>query len=282
MIQDIYPHRLNNEYVPDAFSNSESVVLCFSGGKLLCSIKEDEVITLPLMRDISSAPSAEGMTYLFSLDNIKYFLSPAPENPVSENFEYREINVFRRIKPAELRLVIITGYHLYLWYSGNRYCGRCGHTTVPDNYERMLRCPECGNMIFPRIMPSVIVGVIHGDQLLLTRYNRPESRLAALVAGFTEIGETAEETVRREVMEEVGLKVKNIRYYKSQPWGISAGGLLLGFWCDVDGDPTIHVDGTELVEAAWLSRENILENYTDNEVALTSNMIMTFARKGEN
>lgn len=80
-------------------------------------------------------------------------------------------------------------------------------------------------MIFPRINPSVIVAVTHGDYLLLTQYaNRPGATRTALIAGFTEFGETAEQTVHREVMEEVGLKIKNLRYYKSQPWGISGGG----------------------------------------------------------
>ena len=94
-------------------------------------------------------------------------------------------------------------------------------------------CPECHNTVYPRIMPAVIVGVINGDKLLLTKY-RTGFKYNALIAGFTEIGETVEETVKREVMEEAGIKVNNIRYYKSQPWG-SANDILLGFFCDVKG-----------------------------------------------
>ena len=82
----------------------------------------------------------------------------------------------------------------------------------------------------------------------------------------------------REVMEEVGLKVKNLRYYKSQPWGISGGGLLLGYWCELDGDDeTIHLDNFELADGAWVSREELRENYTGNGIALTSEMISEFA-----
>ena len=133
-------------------------------------------------------------------------------------------------------------------------------------------------MIFPRINPSVIVAVTHGDYLLLTQYaNRPGATRTALIAGFTEFGETAEQTVRREVMEEVGLKVKNLRYYKSQPWGISGGGLLLGYWCELDGDETIHLDNFELADGAWVSREELRRDYRDNGVALTSEMIARFA-----
>ena len=81
----------------------------------------------------------------------------------------------------------------------------------------MMRCSACGNTVYPKIAPAVIVGVINGDKILLTKYNGRAYKKYALIAGFTEIGETAEETVAREVMEEAGIKVKDITYYKSQP-----------------------------------------------------------------
>ena len=109
----------------------------------------------------------------------------------------------------------------------------------------MLSCPSCKNTVFPKIALAVIVGVTNGDKILMTKYADREYKRYALVAGFTEIGETAEETVCREVMEEVGLHVKNIHYYKSQPWGVD-GNVLMGFYCDLDGDDTIHLDTTRL------------------------------------
>lgn len=118
----------------------------------------------------------------------------------------------------------------------------------------------------------MIVGVKNGEYLLLTRYRRG-FRHNALVAGFCEIGETVEETVSREVMEEVGLKVRNIRYYKSQPWGI-ASDLLMGFYCEVDGDDTIHRDGNELKYAEWVRREDIVLQPSD--YSLTNEMMKRF------
>ena len=118
------------------------------------------------------------------------------------------------------------------------------------------------------------VRALDGDRLLLTKYaNRPGSVNYALVAGFTEIGETLEETVQREVMEEVGLKVKNIRYYKSQPWSFSST-LLCGFFCDVDGDTSITLDTNELALAEWFARENI--PVEDDGISLTREMIRVF------
>ena len=122
-------------------------------------------------------------------------------------------------------------------------------------------------------MPAVIVAVTNGDEIVLTRYANRSFSYHALVAGFTEIGETLEETVRREVMEEVGLKVKNIRYYKSQPWAV-AGDILTGYFCDVDGDPAIRVDEQELKEAVWVKREDV--DGQPDDFSLTNEMMMVF------
>lgn len=135
-----------------------------------------------------------------------------------------------------------------------------------------MRCLSCGQTEYPKICPAVIVAVTKGDQLLLTKYAGRSFRRYALIAGFTEIGETVEETVQREVMEEVGLKVKNIRYYKSQPWSFS-GTLLMGFFADLDGDDHIHLDENELSVAEWHSREEVPE---DDGISLTREMMQVF------
>lgn len=138
----------------------------------------------------------------------------------------------------------------------------------------MMRCPKCGNLIFPRINPAVTVAVTHEDKLLVSRYNgRKQTNLYALIAGFVEIGEFAEECVAREVMEEVGLKVKNIRYYGSQPWGF-AGNLQIGYTAEVDGDDRIVLDREELETAFFISREELEMNPV--RPALTQEMIEAF------
>ena len=123
------------------------------------------------------------------------------------------------------------------------------------------------------ISPAVIVAITNGDSILLSKYADREYKKYALIAGFTEVGETVEETIQREVMEEVGLNVKNIRYYKSQPWSFT-GSLLLGFFCDVDGDDTIHMDSNELSIAKWVKREEISD--LDSDISLTNEMITQF------
>mgnify|MGYP002327687581 FL=1 len=135
-------------------------------------------------------------------------------------------------------------------------------------------CDSCKNHFYPRIMPAVIVGVIQKekDQILLTKYKTGISYYA-LVAGFTEIGETLEETVAREVLEETGLHVKNIRYYKSQPWGI-ANDILAGFFCEAEGDATIRMDASELKLAQWVNRKDV--PLQPDDASLTNEMMQIF------
>ena len=135
-------------------------------------------------------------------------------------------------------------------------------------------------VIYPKISPGVIVAVIDPatERIVLTKYaGRPQVHYA-LVAGFTEIGESIEQTVAREVMEEVGLKVKNLVFYKSQPWSYSDT-LLVGFYCEVDGSTEITVDHSELKVAEWFTREEALPRENDR-VSLTAEMIRRFKKLG--
>ena len=132
-------------------------------------------------------------------------------------------------------------------------------------------------MEYPKLCPAVIVAVTHGDRLLLSKYAGRGHTNYALIAGFAEIGETIEETVKREVMEEVGLKVKNLRYYKSQPWSFTDT-LLFGFYVDLDGEEDITLDREELALAQWFDRDKLPEPAANG--SLTSEMITMF-RNGE-
>ena len=269
MIQDIGPVRLDNSFYT-ADPVPESTVFVFSQNALLCRYDAaEETIRLPCCRDLTGAPA---LTYLFSIGEQRFFL--ARQETALPGWEMHPIQEVRRFHVEDHRTMfaVFTAFHLWKWYSTNRFCGACGQPTEHSLTERALVCPACGNMIYPRINPAVIIGVISGDRLLITRYRRGYVH-NALVAGFTEIGETAEQTVSREVMEEAGIRVKNIRYYKSQPWGV-ASDLLLGFFCEADGDDTIHMDENELKYAAWLRPEEI--ELQPNQYSLTNEMMRVF------
>jgi len=270
MLQDIQPRHLNNQYHPQPIGPGAKICV-FRSQDILVSRREEEVV-LPdweMLRD-----EIEKHVYLFSVDGQPYFLAQLKEGaPLPEGFMFDNVRSHRKLQPKYTVYAEMTAWHLYMWYRDNRFCGRCAHPTQHDGRQRMLKCPECGNMIFPKICPAIIVAVTNGDKLLLTKYSGRGYKNYALIAGFTEIGESAEDTVRREVFEEAGVHVKNIRYWNTQPWGIEAD-LLLGYFADLDGSPEITMDREELSLAGWYSREEM--NIPADDVSLTNDMIRAF------
>ena len=272
MLQDMDVGRLENEF-QNLAADAADTVLCFHEGQVLICRGADDELMLPTLSQIDGWRKFAPPCYLFRMQARNFFLW-TDSAPVSiGGFSYEPARQLRQLKSKEICYGIMTGWHLYNWYRTNRLCGCCGTPTVHDDKERMLRCPACGNMIFPRISPAVIVAVTDGDRILLSKYAGRAYTRYALLAGYTEIGETMEQTVHREVMEEVGLQVKNLRYYKSQPWGVD-GNVLMGFFCDLDGDDTIHIDENELAMAAWYPRDAIPAK--DDGISLTREMIRVF------
>jgi NAD+ diphosphatase len=143
--------------------------------------------------------------------------------------------------------------HVLDWATTSRFCGRCGAATVPSERERCMVCPECSLTIYPRIAPAVIVLVRKGELALLARNARFPLPFFSTIAGFSNIGETLEETVRREVLEEVGVRVGSTRYFGSQPWPFP-NSLMLAFMAAWDSGE-IKVDQDEIAEANWFSAD---------------------------
>lgn len=269
MIQDIAPSRMNNRYLT-VCPKADDCVLCFDrDGRILVRV-EDRKIYFTTAKDVSLKKAV----YLFSIDRTAYFMGCPDADCSVPGFEYssiRELRDISRCSGPEL-FAVFTAFHLWNWYTDNRFCGRCGGKNEIHTAERALRCTCCGHIVYPRINPAVIIGVIRNGCLLITRYRSGYAH-NALVAGFTEIGETLEQTVEREVMEETGLRVRNIRYYKSQPWGM-AQDLLAGFFCEADGDEEIRMDQNELKYAEWVSRQDII--LQPNSLSLTNEMMKEF------
>ncbi len=289
MIQDIYPHIYHNEYIPTKPGEKDGVFVFYQGRVMLETLADEEGESDIERLAIPSASlfAEDDLQYLFRIDRTSYFLymghmtsgGIGDEGHLHlEGFDYYSTRLFRKLMPKDLCFAGMTAWHLFTWYRDHRFCGRCGAKTRPGSGERVLICPACGNQIYPVIAPAVIVAVVCRNRILLTRYRDRPYRGVALIAGFCEIGETVEETVAREVMEEAGLRVKNLRYYKSQPWGF-ADNLLMGYYCELEGDETVHLDDQELAVAEWVSREEIGQEQAD--LSLTADMIMHFKEYGE-
>ncbi|UNK51130.1 NAD(+) diphosphatase [Lysobacter sp. S4-A87] len=141
------------------------------------------------------------------------------------------------------------------WRSRHRHCGVCGGEVALSRAGWQGRCTQCGAEHYPRTDPAVIVAVSDGARLLLGRQKTWQARRYSVIAGFVEPGESLEQTVAREVLEETGVRVRRCRYLASQPWPFP-GALMLGFSADAEGDePQV---GDELEEARWFTREEVL------------------------
>jgi NAD+ diphosphatase len=149
----------------------------------------------------------------------------------------------------------IQSHFLIRWDKIHQYCGSCGQKTKhrPPAFERY--CEICKLSFFPRISPSIIVRVTRGEDILMSRSPHFPPGVYGLIAGFIEAGETAEQAVHREVFEETGLKIKNLRYYGSQPWPFPDA-LMLAFTADYD-EGELKVDYFELEDAGWYHKKNL-------------------------
>jgi NAD+ diphosphatase len=144
---------------------------------------------------------------------------------------------------------------LVLWNRNHHFCGRCGGLTENKVDERARVCPQCGLINYPRLSPAVIVAVLKDHQILLAHSQRFPTKFYSVLAGFVEPGETLEACVKREILEEVSIRVKNIRYFGSQPWPFPDS-LMVGFTAEYAGGD-IHIDPSEITDAGWFSANEL-------------------------
>lgn len=271
MIQDIFPHEYHNEM---SFQSAapDDLAFCFTPEGAVYARCTDGHLRLPTVAQAGVSPQT--LQYLFSVDGRACFLCEQPAAlREADGWTSFSTGALRQCETDEMLFACAAAGSLWRWYQNTRFCGRCGARLEKSRSERAMVCPVCQNTIYPKICPAVIVAVHDGDRLVLTRYrNRPVTNLA-LVAGFNEIGETIEQTVHREVLEETGLRVKNLRFYKSQPW-VFTDSLLFGFYAELDGSDTITVEEDELAEAGWYPREAVPEDRA--HISLTAEMIERF------
>jgi NAD+ diphosphatase len=159
-----------------------------------------------------------------------------------------------RVEPA---LFYLAGRAVQLvdWHNSHRFCGRCGTAMADHAEDRAKVCPECGLVNYPRLSPSIIVLVTRGDEMLLARNANWPTGMYSTLAGFVEVGESIEQTVHREVEEEVGVRVKNLRYLGSQSWPFP-NSLMLGFHAEYDSGDIVCQEG-EIADARWFRYDEL-------------------------
>jgi len=147
----------------------------------------------------------------------------------------------------------------------HKFCGQCGKQMLTITWEVAAQCKGCGHRTYPRISPAVIMAVIKDGQILLGKNKRHKGEIYSVLAGFVEVGETLEQTVAREVKEEAGINIKNIRYVSSQPWPFPHN-IMVGYIADYDSGEIV-IDTNELIDADWYSADNLPEIPGEHTIA---------------
>jgi NAD+ diphosphatase len=276
MINEIFPHRFDNQFVAANTIAEEDYILCYNENLLLLKINGDE-FELPRKKDVSGAVNTAQSTFLFALDDVRCFLIWDGPKEGNGQFIFKEISFLRTMKPQEIAWAGIVGFQLRNWYAQNKFCGTCGSKTREKPDERAIICPDCATTVFPKISPAIIVAILCKDRILLAHNANFPGNRHSLFAGYVDIGETLEEAVVREVKEEAGLDVGNIRYYKSQPWPFS-GSLMIGFFAEADDTQPVCTDNVEITEATWFTRGNLPDH--PPKISIAGEMIDRF-EKGE-
>ena len=259
MIQEIAPRVYNPTFIQGKSPKPYSYLIYFKSNKVL--LKNASPFDIPTFSGFENlVPNIyENAIYLFSIDNMEYYLiRELPDFKDESNvFSYQELILFRSFSPNYHAFAVITASQIYRWINSRKFCGHCGNENEMSKSERALVCPKCKATEYPKISPAVIVAIIdrEKDKILLTKYKLGYPYYA-LVAGYIEIGETPEETVIREVKEEVGINIKNLKPYKIQPWSYSDA-LMLGFVAELDGSSELNIQKDELEFAGWFTRKEV-------------------------
>ena len=162
-----------------------------------------------------------------------------------------QLRLYNARNTEDTAMKVFRAKALASWTDSTRHCAQCGGTLTPHKELTALQCSECGKIVFPRIEPCIIVLVRKGDKMLLARHAQRNQDIYACIAGFMEAGETAEQTVRRELMEETGITVKNIKYFGTQSWPFPSQ-LMIAFTAEWESGE-INPQDDELSDAGWFS-----------------------------
>ncbi len=217
---------------------------------------------------VSEAPGLEGLPfgkgelidgaechYMGELAGKACFYGETAEADAPNGMVFKDLRAILEMMDEDIFLVAGRAFQLLNWRRTHRFCGRCGAHTVPAADEQALCCEACKAVYYPKLSPAIIAVVVDGERILLAHNKRFRAGYYSVVAGFVEPGETFEDCVRREIMEEVGIRVGAIRYFSSQPWPFPDS-LMIGFVAEYMGGEIV-VDGKEIASAGWYTQGDL-------------------------
>ncbi|MBX3160252.1 MAG: NAD(+) diphosphatase [Deltaproteobacteria bacterium] len=269
------PHAAKDAFVLRTNVFVPGITTTAISGRLYVVHKQSLAVLLGDRPEVPTGPAGDGSLYLGTLDDAPCFArvldEPAPPGG-TELVPLRQL--FGALSDEDFG---VAGRALGLtsWDRDHRYCGRCGTATARSAAERSRVCPACAHPAYPRLSPAVIVAVERDGKILLARNARTRMPFHSVLAGFVEVGESLEGCVRREVTEEAGIELADIRYFGSQPWPLT-NSLMIGFTARWARGELVE-DPTEIAEAAWHAPDALPE--VPGKLSIARALIDDFVRR---
>jgi NAD+ diphosphatase len=236
-------------------SHPDPPVLCFAfrGNEILLAVDGDSA-RIPTLAEAGMDDAVLEVGELGGMRCVAFGIT-APDAPAPRGCQWMPLRASFRVLPADAFRMAGRASEIVEWERAHRFCGRCGGRTAASGETLARRCTNCGALHYPRLSPAVLVSVTRGDRILLARSAHFPPGMFSTLAGFVDPGESLEETVVREVREEVGIEVANVRYFGSQPWPFPSS-LMVAFTAEHAGGE-LAPDPAEIEEAAWYAADEI-------------------------
>ncbi len=263
---------------PKDSSHTPGYWFIFKDHEMLVKVKGMD-ISIPYTENVEELKVTPIRTqYLGTLDGTScYSAEVCLETEAPEGMAFKDLKHLHQFLEEDIYLLAGKAVQVVTWDRDHQFCGRCGAPTETSEYEMAKVCPDCGFRSYARLSPAIITAIIKDDKLLMAKHGY-RGGFYGLIAGFVEPGETLEEAVERETMEEVGLKVKNIKYFGSQSWPFPHS-LMVGFTSEYESGE-IKEDGREIIRAKWFSPGDIPR--MPSRVSIASELIDWFVLKFSN
>lgn len=252
--------------IPPSVRDDSAWWFVFSSNKLLVRLSESSAgIPFAVKLENLGLKSVREQ-YLGTLDGYHCYSAEADADvQAPDGMDFKDLRSLFGVLEEDMFLLSGRAFQIVSWDQTHQYCGRCGAGTETKQDERAKVCPKCGFISYPRISPAVIAAVVRDGQLLLAHAKHFRENWYSVIAGFVEPGETFEDCVKREVMEEVGIKVKNLKYFGSQPWPFP-NSLMVAFTAEYESGE-IKVDGIEIGDAGWYKNGSFPDTPTTMTIA---------------
>ncbi len=229
----------------------------FHKDSILLTKEQDGSFSVPCQESVPLCASHNThiMDVSESIDGIEV-KAVSIDSPVTDDFTFEMCNLRKSFYKLSSQLYKMAGkcHELLYWDRNTRFCGICGAPMVMDTVISK-RCTNCGKIMWPQLATAIIVLINRGDELLLVHARNFKSDFYGCIAGFVETGESLEEAVRREVMEETHIEITNLRYFKSQPWPYPCG-LMVGFFAEYKSGE-LALQKSELSKGGWFNKDNL-------------------------